>query len=462
MIIIIGNGISGVTAARNIRKKSDEEITIISAESKYFFSRTALMYVYMGHMKFEHTEPYEPHFWEKNRINLKQTFVEKIDTEKKTLHCSNGEQLSYSKLILATGSKPNKFGWKGQDANRVQGLYSKQDLETMEESTRGISSAVVVGGGLIGIEMAEMLLTRNIEVHFLVREQTFWSGVLPEQDGRFIMKHFDKHHGLHMHYGEELDEIHVGQFQNGSVKKEGNALDANSIDSSLGAIGVTTKSGKKIDCQFVGLTAGVSPNIDFVKSSGIETNRGILVNRYLETSVKDVYAIGDCAEFREPVPGRRPIEQVWYTGKFMGEILAHTITGNRVEYNPGHWFNSAKFFDIEYQTYGDVKSKLEEGQAEFVYEHPTEDVLLHFVFDATTRRFIGINNFGVRLRHLVFNEWLNNGATIEEVLTNLRTANFDPEFYTTYEAEIVDQFNKQYGTTITVAKRKWWQKLIAS
>ena len=73
MIIIIGNGISGVTAARNIRKKSDEPITIISAESKYFFSRTALMYVYMGHMKFEHTQPYEPHFWEKNRIELKQS-----------------------------------------------------------------------------------------------------------------------------------------------------------------------------------------------------------------------------------------------------------------------------------------------------------------------------------------------------------------------------------------------------
>ncbi|NVK65147.1 MAG: FAD-dependent oxidoreductase, partial [Flavobacteriales bacterium] len=362
MIIIIGNGISGVTAARNIRKKSDEEITIISAESKYFFSRTALMYVYMGHMKFEHTQPYEPHFWEKNRIILKQTFVEKIDTEKKTLHCSNGEQLSYSKLVLATGSKPNKFGWKGQDANRVQGLYSKQDLENMEVNTKGIKSAVVVGGGLIGIEMAEMLLTRNIDVHFLVREKTFWSNVLPEQDSRFIMEHFEKHHGLHMHYGEELEEIHT--------------------DNTNSAIGVTTKSGNKIDCQFVGLTAGVSPNIEFIKSSSIETNRGILVNRFLETSVEDVYAIGDCAEFREPVSGRRPIEQVWYTGKFMGETLAHTLTGNRVAYNPGHWFNSAKFFDIEYQTYGDVKSKLEANQAEFVYQHPTEDVLLHFVFDA--------------------------------------------------------------------------------
>lgn len=440
MIIIIGNGISGVTAARNIRKKSDEPITIISSESKYFFSRTALMYVYMGHMKFEHTQPYEPHFWEENRIELKQTFVETIDTDSKTLHCSDGEQLSYDKLVLATGSKPNKFGWKGQDANRVQGLYSKQDLENMEVNTKGIKSAVVIGGGLIGIEMAEMLLTRHIEVHFLVRESRFWSGVLPEEDSNFIMEHFKKHHGLHMHYGEELDEIHV--------------------DDTNSAIGITAKSGKKIDCQFVGLTAGVSPNIDFIKSSNIETNRGILVNRFLETSVKDVYAIGDCAEFTDPTPGRRPIEQVWYTGKFMGETLAHTITGNRVEYNPGYWFNSAKFFDIEYQTYGDVLSTLPEGESKFVYQHPTEDVLLHFRFDTTTHRFIGINNFGVRLRHLVFNEWLTTEATVEEVLENLKSANFDPEFYTTYENDIADKFNQQFGTNITVAKRKWWQKLI--
>ncbi|MDG1332019.1 MAG: FAD/NAD(P)-binding oxidoreductase [Crocinitomicaceae bacterium] len=463
MIIIIGNGISGVTAARNIRKKSDEPITIISAESKYFFSRTALMYVYMGHMKFEHTEPYEPHFWEKNRINLKQTYVESIDTDKKTLSCSGGEELQYSKLVLATGSKPNKFGWKGQDANRVQGLYSKQDLESMEVNTEGIKSAVVVGGGLIGIEMAEMLLTRQIEVHFLVREKTFWSGVLPEQDSKFIMKHFENHHGLHMHYGEELDEIHVGEYDNRKSKKGGSAsLDTDVVYESTGAVGITTKSGQKIDCQFVGLTAGVSPNIDFIKNSKIDTNRGILVNRYLETSVEDVYAIGDCAEFTEPVPGRRPIEQVWYTGKFMGETLAHTITGNRVKYEPGYWFNSAKFFDIEYQTYGDVRSKLQEGEAEFIYQHPKEDVLLHFVFDATSHRFIGINNFGVRLRHLVFNEWLTKEATIEEVLQDLKSANFDPEFYATYESDIVNQFNSQFGTNITSAKRKWWQNLITS
>ena len=72
-IVIIGNGIAGVTAARHIRKLSDKKITIVSAESKYFFSRTALMYVYMGHMKFEHTQPYENNFW-KNKNFWKLIF----------------------------------------------------------------------------------------------------------------------------------------------------------------------------------------------------------------------------------------------------------------------------------------------------------------------------------------------------------------------------------------------------
>ena len=84
-VVIIGNGISGVTAARHIRKRSDYRITIISAESDYFFSRTALMYVYMGHMKFEHTQPYENWFWKKNRIDLVLDRVEQVDYDNKTL-----------------------------------------------------------------------------------------------------------------------------------------------------------------------------------------------------------------------------------------------------------------------------------------------------------------------------------------------------------------------------------------
>ncbi|TYA84694.1 NAD(P)/FAD-dependent oxidoreductase, partial [Seonamhaeicola marinus] len=208
-IVIIGNGISGVTAARHIRKLSNKKITIISAETDYFFSRTALMYVYMGHMKFEHTQPYEPWFWKKNRIELKKGFVERVETASKTLHFSNKEQMNYDKLIIATGSKPNKFGWPGQDLKGVMGLYHKQDLERLEAyapNNNICKRAVIVGGGLIGIELAEMLHSRHIPVTFLVREDSFWNGVLPNGESQMINEEIRKN-GIDLRLGVNLKEI---------------------------------------------------------------------------------------------------------------------------------------------------------------------------------------------------------------------------------------------------------------
>ena len=172
-IVIIGNGITGITAARHIRKRSNYRITVISSESEYFFSRTALMYVYMGHEKFENIQPYENGFWEKNKIELIRDYVTFIDTENKRVDLAGGIVVNFDKLILATGSRSNKFGWKGQDLNGVQGLYSLQDLELLEENSKNISRCVIVGGGLIGIELAEMLRSRNKKVTMLVREDSY-------------------------------------------------------------------------------------------------------------------------------------------------------------------------------------------------------------------------------------------------------------------------------------------------
>ena len=205
-IVIIGNGIAGITTARHVRKRSDHRITVISGETDHFFSRTALMYIYMGHMKYEHTKPYEDWFWEKNRIELKRAWVEKVDTDAKQLTFADGESMSYDKLVLATGSKPNKFGWPGQDLKAVQGLYSYQDLESMEKNTQGITRAVIVGGGLIGIEMAEMLLSRSIPVTFLVREDSFWNNILPQGESEMINRHIREHH-VDLRLGTELKEI---------------------------------------------------------------------------------------------------------------------------------------------------------------------------------------------------------------------------------------------------------------
>ena len=442
-IVIIGNGISGVTLARHIRKNSDKQITLVSSESEYFFSRTALMYVYMGHLKFEHTQPYESWFWEKNRIELKKGLVNTIDVNNKQLIFSNGETISYDKLVLATGSKPNKFGWPGQDLKGVMGMYHKQDLENLEKfapNNKICKRAVIVGGGLIGIELAEMLHSRNIPVTFLVRESSFWNGVLPDMESEMINSHIKENH-IDLRLNTNLKEIKSDE--NGHVR---------SI--------IIEETDEEIECDVVGLTAGVTPNIDFVKNSGVETNRGILVNRFLETNVKDIYAIGDCAEQRKAIQNRKTIEAVWYTGRMMGETLAQTICGNRIEYKPGHWFNSAKFFDIEYQTYGWVYPEKERPSYEkhFQWKHHKESKCITLAYHKDTHLFLGINTFGIRMRHEIFDRWLTENKTINYVIEYLADANFDPEFYSLYEKEITAKFNQENSTSI-VSKKKSWKRI---
>jgi NADPH-dependent 2,4-dienoyl-CoA reductase/sulfur reductase-like enzyme len=424
-IVIIGNGISGVTAARHIRKLSNKRITMISSETDHFFSRTALMYIYMGHMKYEHTKPYEDHFWTKNRIELKRAYVSKVDTASKQLELAGGETMAYDKLILAVGSKPNKFGWPGQDLDGVQGLYSYQDLELLEKNApnkKVCKRAVIVGGGLIGIELAEMLHTRGIPVTFLVREKSFWGGVLPEGESGMINRHIKNHH-IDLRLGVNLKEI--------LANDQGRARAV-----------VIEETGEVIDCDLVGLTAGVSPNIDFLKDSGIELGRGVKVNRFLETDRPDVFAIGDCAEQHQPTGNRRAVEAVWYTGRMMGEVVARTICGKRTAYKPGHWFNSAKFFDIEYQTYGWVFAKPREGESHFHWRHADDTKCITVATEAATGRFLGINTFGIRMRHEVFDRWLTEERTTDYVLENLAEANFDPEFYRKMEPQILKAYHQ--------------------
>jgi len=426
-VVIIGNGISGVTAARHIRKLSDKKITIVSAETDHFFSRTALMYIYMGHMKYEHTKPYEDWFWEKNRIELKSGFVNQIDSTNKTLHFEKGDSLKYDKLIIATGSKPNKFGWPGQDLNGVQGLYSKQDLDNLEvyaPDNKSCKRAVIVGGGLIGIELAEMLHSRHIPVTFLVREASFWNGVLPEGESEMVNREITRN-GIDLRLASNLKEIISDE--NGNVKSV-----------------ILEETGEEIPCNVVGLTAGVSPNINFIKDSGVEINRGILVNRFLETNIPDIYAIGDCAEQHDAIGNRRPIEAVWYTGRMMGETIAQTICNNRFEYKPGHWFNSAKFFDIEYQTYGWVFAKPKENHAHFHWKHDDDDKCITIEYDIKSNEFKGINTFGIRMKHEAFDRWLTEKCSVDYVIKHLSEANFDPEFYKRFESHIQTQFESRF------------------
>jgi NAD(P)H-nitrite reductase large subunit len=448
-IVILGNGISGITSARFLRKLSDHRITVISAETDFFFSRTALMYIYMGHMTFAHTKPYEDWFWSRNRIDLIRAKVSTIDFQTKQLHFDPAWQtdsafstkqshISYDKLILAVGSKPNRYDWPGQDLRGVGSLYAIDDLEALERHSSKIKNAVIVGGGLIGIELAEMLRTRNMQVTLLVRESSYWNNVLPKEESEMINRHILEHH-IDLRLNTELEEI---------------------IDDGHGQCNaIITSTGERIDCEYVGLTAGVRPNVDFLKDTQLDIKKGILVDQHLQTNIDDVYAIGDCAQLKNPGKGRRPIEAVWYSGKIMGETLAYHMTGHNSEYHPGIWFNSAKFLDIEYQVYGNIQTSIDEHTASLYWEHEDSKKSVRINYLKETGAVIGFNLMGIRYRHEVCEYWIKNRTPIESVLRQLAIANFDPEFFKSYEREILATYNQSMDTNIGLASSRGLKSL---
>lgn len=426
-IIIIGNGIAGITAARTIRKLHPQiRIRIISSESRYFFSRTALMYIYMGHMRLQDTQPYEPSFYQKNRLELIYDNASQIDIQnKKVLLSQSPQPLDYDMLLLATGASPNFFGWKGQNLQGVQGLYSLQDLEKLEkESSRKIRRAVIVGGGLIGIELAEMLHTRKIPVVFLVRESAYWEEILPPEESAMIQKEIKDHH-IDLRLSTELKEIRGDENHHVSS--------------------IVTSQGEEIPCSLVGLTAGVHPNIKLIEETSIESGQGILINRQMETSIPDIFAAGDCAEFHESEEGCPTVEQLWYTGKNQGIAagrfiarrafqkegkLEQTEKMDSTPYQRGIWFNSAKFFTIEYQTYGKVPSHLDPERTH-LWSDPKSKILIRLVWEGKDPKspITGFNFLGTRFRHNVCKQWIQEKKSASYVVAHLHQACFDPEFY---------------------------------
>ncbi len=440
-VVIIGNGISGITAARWVRKLSDHKITVVSSETDHFFSRTALMYIYMGHMRYEDTKPYEDWFWKKNRIDLMREHISDIDYAAKSLRCESGKIIEYDKLVLALGSKSNMFGWPGQDLKGVGGLYSYQDLEQMEAFSKDLKRAVIVGGGLIGIEMAEMFHARDIPVTMIVREESYWNNILPADESKMISEHILKNH-IDLRLGVNLGEIKGDSH--GAAKSV-----------------VIKETGEEISCGYVGLTAGVSPNVGWLKESGLEIGRGIQVNKYLQTNQEDVFAIGDCAEQQDVVSGRRPIEAIWYTGRMMGETVAYNICDKQVAYDPGLWFNSAKFIDIEYQVYGEVPAKLPEHLKTIFWKHSDNEKSIRINYHKDDYTIKGFNLFGIRYRHEVCEKWILENTHVETVLQNLGMANFDPEFYKEYDAEIINIYNQAEGKNITLKTKRGLSKVLS-
>lgn len=400
--VIIGNGAAGITAARHLRKQCDDRIVVVGSETRYHYARPGLMYAFMGHVEQRHLQPYDDDFWSKNRIDLVYDRVVKVDVTGQCVTLAAGNTMPYHKLLIATGSRARSGGWHGQDLRGVQTFTSKHDLDLLEQNVTGVRHAVVVGGGLTAVEVAEMLRSRTIAVTMLVREAYLAEHLLPREEAAMVQRHLE-HHGVTLRCGAQV------------ARMRSNA------DGRVSQVDMT--DGTSVDAQLVVVCIGVEPEINLAREAGIDVRSGIVVNDTFATSAPNVYAAGDCTERAGGL-----LDLSWYAAKAHGEHAARAMLGDVRPYRAVTPFDSAKFFDIEFQSYGIVDPK---AFASWIWAPTDGRRFVRLAYDARTNAVVGIHALGVRLRADVCTAWVEQGANIDDVLRSIRKACFDPELYLT-------------------------------
>ena len=425
-IVIVGNGIAGITTAIELRRLDKRvHISVISDEHAYHYSRPALMYIYMGDMKLKHTQPYEKYFWREEKINLIHDHVISFDFENKRLFLKKKDSIDYDKLVLAVGAVGNRLSCLGRDLPGVLTFTDLKELKELERRTLPIGKkkkdehfrAVIVGGGLIGIEMAEMMRHRNIDTTFLVRETSYWSTALSFEEGKMIEEEILEQN-IDLKMKTELEAIHPNT--NGEAGS------------------ITTRQGKRVNCNIVLLTIGVTPNIRQFRSTSLKLGKGIHVNRKFETNIGDVYACGDCAEISARLKNEQSrVESLWYTGKMHGKVVAENLLGGDREYDRGILYNSAKFFRIDYHAYGQINQNVA-GKEEIYYRVPDQRKSIRIVYlpGRASTKVVGFSTLGIRFKDRVCRQWIQEERSLEYVLDHLHEANFDPEFFEHFDKKV--------------------------
>lgn len=449
-VVIIGNGVAGIEAARGVRAKdSSAKITIVSEESDHFFSRTALMWVVAGQLSHRCIEPYPRDFYEDNDfIRVRERAV---GVEEGRVRLRSGKELPFDRLLIACGSAPRSGPWPGSELPGVGHFVTMQDLEWLEDELHGgpgnggppradhhlsaddngnstyarrrslrterggpPKSPCVIGGGLIGIEAVEVFHAAGLHPRFFIREEWFWPMAINERESTWIAERM-REGGVDIRLGEDVQALEG----DGKVAK------------------VTTDKGE-YEQDLVVVAIGVVPNTKWLDGSDIELDKrgGIVVDGSQQTSMKGVYAAGDCASVRW-FDDRQGPEQLWYTGRDQGRVAATSMLGGSATYERGTWYNSAKLFDIEYTTAGLVGMK-QPGEQEWFYEESgkvrsTTRIVLSGEGPSTYRErgeapVIGFNLLGRRWDHEVLIRFIEEKRSLGYVLDHLTEASFDTEF----------------------------------
>lgn len=404
--VIVGNSIAGIEAAIALRNRdATAEIVVVSAEHDHPFARVSLMYLFAGQLSLRDTEFHDRDLYARMRFTRVRDRVTAVDSAQKQLQLAQGPPLAYDKLLLAVGSVARRLPTPGAyEGPGVHHFVTLSDLEALDRAARPGMAVAVIGGGLIGVEVAEVLHARGLRTHFLIREPWYFPVALDLAEAELVAEHL-RRHGVDCRTGTSVQAIRR----------------ADRLRLDLG--------GEELAVDLVVATVGVVPATDFLRGGGVALadNGAIETGDSLQsTSAPDVWAAGDCANVRWPDGSRRP-EQLWYTARDQGRAAARAMLGDEIVYRRGTWYNSAKFFDVEYTTAGFLPTRTPgPGWSSWFQRLPDRCVSQRIV--CRDGVVVGFNALGSRWDHQRWMQWIHERRPLDWVLAHMDEARFDEEF----------------------------------
>jgi len=339
---IIGTGIAGFAAAETLRTlDASAEILLISDDPYGFYSRPGLAYYLTG----EIPEKQLFLFSKNGRLALDiqhiKARVTRLDPTAHTLDTDSAGSFTYGRLLLACGASAVPLDIPGANLRGMVKLDNLEDTKQILSLVRHTKTAVVVGGGVVAVELVEGLLAQGIKVHYFLRGDWFWSNVLGESEARMVERHLS-HAEVTIHHNTEIAEI---------LGKGGKVT------------GVHTTKGTVINCDMVAVGIGVKAHMELAQTAGLKTDRGILADEYLQTSDPDIFAAGDVAQIFDPVTGHSSLDNLWYPGRKQGRIAAMNMAGQKQIYRRTVSVNVLLLAGVMTTIIGAIGSKREVGLA---------------------------------------------------------------------------------------------------
>lgn len=333
--VLIGNGIASIGAIEGIRKHDkDGEIVVIGAEDTPAYGRPLISYLLAGKISSDQLALRPDEFYSKVNVELKLgTKVTQIDTESRKVKTDKGEEITYDRLLVATGGSPFSPPIEGSEGRDVYNFTNLEHAQTLITRASEIKRAVVVGGGLIGLKAAESLFDRGVEVSIL------------ELSPRILSIAFDKNAAWLA--GKRLDEVGISVHTGVSAKRI--------VREDNGKVkGVILTDDTFLECEAVVVAIGVVPNYDLAKQAGIKVDRGIMVDDHMRTSDESVYAAGDVAQAKDLLTTENRVVPIWTNAYNQGFCAGKNMGGGPTPYIGGLSMNSISFYGLPTISVGTV------------------------------------------------------------------------------------------------------------